>query len=213
MRSNGRKNGAGGSTGNVLETSLSSSPPERVPYTRDMRSTPARPTQRPFRSLLNLTSGSKGTRGSSDQLDIDNFKTLDVSARMFKDSFTALNEFRLKGEMCDLELVVGSRSFRCHRVVLSCASRYFRVMFTSQMRESRSSTVELKDLDVAAVDALLQFAYTGRLTITIDSAQALLHASSFLQFDTVSQACSDFMKQQLHPSNCLEIKKFAEQHG
>ncbi|XP_067943792.1 kelch-like protein 8 isoform X2 [Watersipora subatra] len=210
MKSHGRRNGGGGSTGNVLETSLSSSPPDKNHFGRDTRAPPSRSTQRQFRSLLNLASSNKG---SNDQLDIENFKTLDVSAKLFKDNFTALNEFRLKGEMCDLELKVGTRLFRCHRVVLSCTSRYFRSMFTSQMRESRSSSVELKDLDVTAVDSLLQFAYTGRLTITIDSAQALLHASSFLQFDLVAQACSDFMKQQLHPSNCLEIKKFAEQHG
>ena len=212
------RNGIGGSAGNVLETSLDNSPPEPTNShlkRGDVTRTPGpRSAQRQFRSLLNLSTNKKHS-GSSDNLDFDieSFQTVDVSTEMFRDNFAALNEFRLRGDMCDLELKIGSRSFLCHRVVLSCCSRYFRSMFTSQMRESRSHSVELKELDSQAVDCLLQFAYSGRVTVTIDNVQPLLYAASFLQFEHVAQACGDFMKQQLHPTNCIEMRRFAEQHG
>ena len=40
-------------------------------------------------------------------------------------------------ELCDLTLLVGSKSFRVHRVVLSACIPYLRAMLTSGMRESR----------------------------------------------------------------------------
>jgi len=209
MKGSSRYNG-GGSTGNVLETSIDSSPPDSRPHFK--RYAGPRSAHRPFRSLVNLSSN-KSARSSTDQLDFDTSRSVDVSTQMFRDGFATLNDFRLNGHMCDLELKLGTRSFACHKVVLSCTSGYFRGMFASQMKETRAPSVELHDLDHKVVDLLLQFAYTGRITLNIDNVQQVLDAASFLQFDLVVQSCSDFMKQQLHPSNCIEMRKFAEQHG
>lgn len=146
-------------------------------------------------------------------MDYETSRTLDVAADMFRDSFAVLHDMQQRNVLCDMELKIGTRSLLCHKVVLCSTSKYFRVMFTNQMRESRSSIVELKELDANAVESLVTFAYTGKIVIHIDDVQALFHASSFLQFDTVAAACSDFMRQQLHPSNCIEMRKFAEQNG
>ena len=35
----------------------------------------------------------------------------------------------------------------------------------------------------------------------------------YLQVDDVKVACCTFMKKQLHPSNCLGIRAFADAHG
>ena len=81
------------------------------------------------------------------------------------------------------------------------------------MKESQSTSVELKDLDPHAVESLVQFAYTAKIVITVDNCQKLLNAASFLQFEKVAEACSDFMKDQLHPSNCIGMRRYAEQYG
>lgn len=86
-------------------------------------------------------------------------------------------------------------------------------MFTSEMSESRQTSVTIKDIDEAALEALINFAYTSRITLSTDNVQTLLYASSILQVEIVAQACCEFMKSHLHPSNCIGIQSFAEQHG
>lgn len=41
----------------------------------------------------------------------------------------------------------------------------------------------------------------------------LLSAANLLQLDYVRDACADFLKTQLDPSNCLGINKFADVHN
>ena len=130
-----------------------------------------------------------------------------------KESFRVLNEFYQKKLLCDVELKVGQKSFRCHRVVLACVSRYFRTMFTSEMAESRKTVIPIQDIEEKALEQLINFAYTAKVTLTTDTVQSLLYASSILQVETVAHACCEFMKTHLHPSNCIGIYTFAEQHG
>lgn len=115
--------------------------------------------------------------------------------------------------LCDVVLLLGSKKIYAHRVVLSACSNYFCAMFTNSMLESRQETVTLTDLDEKAVEDLVEFAYTSKIDIHEDNVQPLLKASSILQLSEVMGACSDFLSQQLHPSNCLGIANFAEVHG
>lgn len=115
--------------------------------------------------------------------------------------------------LCDVVLKLGSREIYAHRVVLSSCSKYFCAMFTNSMLESTQDIVTLTDLDEKAVEDLVEFAYTSKIDIHEDNVQPLLKAASILQLCEVTAACSDFLSQQLHPSNCLGIANFAEVHG
>ncbi|KAL8616818.1 hypothetical protein ACOMHN_017855 [Nucella lapillus] len=131
----------------------------------------------------------------------------------WKDSFRMLHQLYENQEMCDVEIHVGSKSFKCHRVVLACTSVYFRAMFCSEMAESRQDLVTIKDLDEDAMERLVDFAYTARVKITTETVQPLLFAASILQVECVAEACANFMKTHLHFSNCIEVHNFAEQHN
>ena len=115
--------------------------------------------------------------------------------------------------LCDVVLQIGSKKLYAHRVVLSACSNYFCAMFTNSMMESRQEIVTLTDLDETAVEKLVEFAYTSNIDIDEDNVQPLLKAASILQLPEVTGAYSDFLCQQLHPSNCLGIVSFAEVHG
>jgi len=54
-------------------------------------------------------------------------------------------------------------------------------MFTSEMSECHSRTVTIYDVDEKAFVALIEFAYTARITLTTDNVQTLLYACSILQ--------------------------------
>jgi kelch-like protein 2/3 len=43
--------------------------------------------------------------------------------------------------------------------------------------------------------------------------KVLLPAANLLQLQDVQDACCDFLQTQLHPTNCLGIKAFADLHG
>lgn len=80
---------------------------------------------------------------------------------------------------------------------------------TGVMKEHSSAEVILHDIDPTAVDLLIEYAYTGEITITPDNVQVLLPGSSLLQIQEVREACCRFLMKQLHPTNCLGIRSFA----
>ncbi len=58
-----------------------------------------------------------------------------------------------------------------------------------------------------------RYVYSGQISITEETVQILLPAANLLQLSDVKEACSEFLKLQLHPSNCLGIRAFADLHG
>lgn len=137
------------------------------------------------------------------------------SPSLWQDSFKTLYQFYESGQLCDVEVKVGEKSFRCHRVVLACVSQFFRAMFNSPMTESKQKVVTIQDsnVDANSLELLIKYAYLAKLTLTVENVQPLLYAASILQVEPVAEACCKFMKRHLHPSNCIAVKNFAEQHG
>ena len=146
-------------------------------------------------------------------------KAISVNKHVFEDkthhkeSFGFLKDFYDSNSLCDLEVQCGQRTFKCHKVILACISKYFRSMFQSDMVESRQSVVTIKDIDERAMEAIIDFAYTSKVSMDVDDVQNLLYASSILQVEAVAIACCEFMKTQLDPQNCIGVRTFAEQHG
>ena len=86
-------------------------------------------------------------------------------------------------------------------------------MFQGELSESKQETVTLKEVDSSAVEQLIKFVYTSNIEVGEENVQSLLPAANLLQLSEVKEACSDFLKEQLHPSNCLGIKEFADVHS
>lgn len=126
---------------------------------------------------------------------------------------TALENMRRQEELCDVELVVAGREIKAHRVILAAVSPYFNAMFTSDVVESKQKVVHLNDLEPLAVQTAVEFAYVARVNITVDNVQSLLTVATLLQIDTLTEKCCYFLENELHPSNCLGIRRFSENHG
>lgn len=129
-----------------------------------------------------------------------------------QEAFEAMKHMRLNAQLCDVILVVGERRIIAHRLVLAACSPYFHAMFTSELLESRQREVTLQQVDPDALEMLVNFAYTSWIEVNEDNVQTLLPASSLLQLNSVRDACCEFLKKQLHPSNCLGIRSFADAH-
>lgn len=199
---------------------------------------------REFRSMLSLRqvngeghgtgdSGNGGGSGASAAVtaaSMQEFRRLVEPDGFWKEHCTALCEMRRRGELCDAELRAGDARWRCHRLVLSSGSRYFRALFASvgssgggaeagskQSAAAPLSAVAIVDLgpelDGAAVGALVDFCYTGRIVISLDNAQAILLAATSLQFDGVAHECGELLCSSLQPSSCVQLRRYAERHG
>ena len=131
----------------------------------------------------------------------------------FQELVHNMEGFLREDRFCDVVLRVGDRSISAHKVVLAAFSPYFSAMFCSPMKEKDLRTVVLHELDGQAVKDLVIYAYEGKIGIDETNVQSLLKAAAILQVTKVVKMCSAFLRQQIHPSNCLGISSFAASHG
>ncbi|XP_038157121.1 kelch-like protein 23 [Cyprinodon tularosa] len=126
----------------------------------------------------------------------------------------ALRHFYIRGLFTDVTLQCGESAqvFHCHRALLAARSSYFKVMFTADMRERSDRVIKLSGVDRAVLSALLDYVYTGRVSVTESNVQSLLEAADLLQFSSVKQACEKFLIRLLDVDNCLGMHTFAELH-
>ncbi|XP_007905024.1 kelch-like protein 30 [Callorhinchus milii] len=124
-----------------------------------------------------------------------------------------LKSLRLNPKLSDVILLVGGREIPCHRSVLALCSLYFNAMFTGDFVESISARVEIKEVEPVIMETLIDFAYTGKLTINQKNVEALIQSSKLLQFTTVQKVCTRYLQQQIDHTNCLGIYEFGEVYG
>uniref|UniRef100_A0A480VEC8 Kelch repeat and BTB domain-containing protein 6 n=1 Tax=Sus scrofa TaxID=9823 RepID=A0A480VEC8_PIG len=120
--------------------------------------------------------------------------------------------------LCDVTIEVvtpGSgpgtgRLFSCNRNVLAAACPYFKSMFTGGMYESHQTNVTMHDVDAESFEVLVDYCYTGRVSLSEANVQRLYAASDMLQLEYVREACASFLARRLDLANCTAILKFAD---
>lgn len=127
-------------------------------------------------------------------------------------AFDVMNGMRKQNLLCDVTLVADLVEVPAHKMVLSACSPYFYAMFTS-FEESKQDRITLQGVDAQALQLLVQYVYSSEVQVTEDNVQVLLPAANLLQLTDVRDACCDFLQAQLHPTNCLGIRAFADLHG
>ncbi|XP_058155774.1 kelch-like protein 30 isoform X1 [Dasypus novemcinctus] len=130
-----------------------------------------------------------------------------------QDMLDGLQRLRSQPKLADVTLLVGGQELPCHRGLLALSSPYFHAMFAGNFAESFSARVELRDVEPAMVAQLVDFVYTGRLTVTQGNVEALTRTAARLHFPAVQKVCGRYLQQQLDAANCLGICEFGEQQG
>ncbi|KAH3851436.1 kelch-like protein 12 isoform X2 [Dreissena polymorpha] len=138
-----------------------------------------------------------------------NFRNDAHESSLLKEMKRLFDEDLLK----DVTLCVGKLEFTCHKNVLASLSPYFRLMFTLDLAEKKQDRIEIFDVDATAMKDILEYAYTGKIKITIRNVQDLLSAASLFQILPVQRACAKFLENHLSVSNCIGIYHFAEIHN
>ncbi|XP_041046024.1 kelch-like protein 18 [Carcharodon carcharias] len=138
--------------------------------------------------------------------DLMLFSVSDLPVR----GYGLMEEIRRQGKLCDVTLRVGDHKYTAHRIVLAASIPYFHAMFTNDMIECKQDEIVMQGMDPSSLEALINFAYNGRLAIDQQNVQSLLIGASFLQLQNVKDVCCTFLRERLHPKNCLGVRQFAE---
>ncbi|XP_035674395.1 kelch-like protein 24 isoform X1 [Branchiostoma floridae] len=116
-----------------------------------------------------------------------------------------LQELRSESLLVDVILCVSGKEIPCHRNVLSACSGYFRAMFCNGHRESKEHKVTIHEASASALQLLVDYAYTSKVTITEDNAVELMEGASFFQVPPVRDACTKFLTDSLCDNNCMKM--------
>ena len=76
--------------------------------------------------------------------------------------------------------------------------------------ENDSSRIPIENVNPVILSLLVEYIYTCEITITQDNVVDIFICSKMLQFWEVTEACSQFIRNQIQPENCLGIKAFAK---
>ena len=143
-----------------------------------------------------------------------------------------LNDMRLMNEFCDVRLVAGNTNFDAHRIVLAACSPYFKALFKYESSVGNASTARLdgeqvgasselnsagspptfdiKDVSPPVMELILNFIYTGSVTLTTENVEEIMIAANMLQLLELKQICGTFLTEHLDTDNCFGLRAFAD---
>ncbi|XP_033117063.1 actin-binding protein IPP-like [Anneissia japonica] len=120
-----------------------------------------------------------------------------------QDLLKHLYSLRSEKAFCDATIMVGSKMFTAHCVILSACSEYFKLMFCGGLSESFSKQVELHGIDAGIFNNLLEFIYTGLIYLFGGMSAVgteLRTAESFNPVTKETTALADMKSRRLHCS-------------
>jgi hypothetical protein len=113
----------------------------------------------------------------------------------------------------DVSLVAEGRRFPCHRALLAISSPYFMTMFSTDLCEKNQSEITIQEMEAPTLELILDYIYTGQVTMSEDRVQHLLSAANLFQLLALRNGCADYMMKHLNVSNCIGVYFFAHAHN
>uniref|UniRef100_A0AAX7VMX9 BTB domain-containing protein n=1 Tax=Astatotilapia calliptera TaxID=8154 RepID=A0AAX7VMX9_ASTCA len=124
-------------------------------------------------------------------------------------SSSVYNELRSEGQFCDAIIKVEDVEFPVHRVILCNCTPYFRALFIRWSNPDKQ-VFNIPGLSPEMMELIINFAYTGSVSITEENVVELLMAADQLNAMDIVKLCSDFLWEQLCPENCVGIWQFTK---
>ena len=152
-------------------------------------------------------------KGCSTTLDLENkLKSRKTWNQCLLERFNFSSTGKEYEKFSDFEIVCVERAdkgqqrerrFRCHKVILSSSSQYYRNMFSSSFSENEGST-KVTDVSGDTMAKMLQFIYTGTLEKTgIDI--ALLYVADKYQLEYLKDLCELELGKSITPETAPQL--------
>jgi len=117
-----------------------------------------------------------------------------------KNLMSSMNEQRKHGILCDMTVVVQGTQIKAHRAVLASCSSYFNKVIMDPENLCHNIVLKLSNVSKLALECLLDFAYTSKLTISKKNVSEVLHAVKVLDMKNIELKCLSLIKQKLFES-------------
>ena len=153
--------------------------------------------------MKNVTNAATAMNGQEKQVVDEDF--------VLKEVIQTLDELRKSKLLCDVTVRAEGQDFPAHQCVLSAGSRYFRALFTSELkvRESEHNLIELTEIPCDAFNLVLEYIYSGEVKISSSNVQDLVVAADYLIIPSLKSEACLFLEESMNVSNCLALETFA----
>ncbi|CAO1427873.1 unnamed protein product [Diamesa tonsa] len=112
--------------------------------------------------------------------------------------------------LSDFTIMVKSKEFKVHKLVLSIRSPVFNTMFKSNWKEAVNNTVEINDIEPNTFEKLLIFIYCGKIPEDLDSyAMDLFVAADKYNSLWLVHECEKRMAETVSKDNAMAVYKLA----
>lgn len=109
-----------------------------------------------------------------------------------------------------IECVLLVSRIPAHRNILYAANAYFAAMFTMDLKERNQIEITMNDIDGDILQQLVQYCYTGVISIDSENVEEMTRTATMLQFTAIQENCTKFYSTILCVSNCLGIREIAD---
>lgn len=121
-----------------------------------------------------------------------------------------LNEQRRQDVFCDCSILVEGKVFKAHRNVLFASSGYFKMLLSHHSKETGPpTTATFQAFSPDTFTVILDFVYSGKLSLTGQNVIEVMSAASFLQMTDVISVCKTFIKSSLDISEKEKDRYFS----
>ena len=111
--------------------------------------------------------------------------------------------FRKEGEMVDFCVKVDNKELHCHRVVIAACSPVLYRMIMTAMKEGQSNEVDLDGVQAHIMERILQYMYSGEMSIKQNQLVNMVQACDYLQVLDLKEQCLQRVPHILTPNNAI----------
>jgi len=149
---------------------------------------------------------------SNDAADCSSVHHVFVDHTRASQLLHSISHLYLDALFTDVTLCAGMDEMRCHRNILAASSTFFLGMFQSALDESRQSKIPIKEMEASTLRLVLDYVYTGKVSLTVDNVQSVLSAANMFEMLTLRDGCASFMVHHVTVDNCVGVYFFARAH-
>ncbi|NWS77331.1 ZBT8A protein, partial [Crotophaga sulcirostris] len=122
---------------------------------------------------------------------------MEISSHQFH-LLQQLNEQRKQDLFCDCSILVEGKIFKAHRNVLFASSGYFKMLLSQSSKEAtQPTTATFEVFSPETFMVILDFVYSGTLSLTGQNVIEVMSAASYLQMTDILNVCKTFIKSSL----------------
>ncbi|XP_053124814.1 zinc finger and BTB domain-containing protein 8A isoform X2 [Hemicordylus capensis] len=134
---------------------------------------------------------------------------MEISSHQFH-LLQQLNEQRRQELFCDCSILVEGKVFKAHRNVLFACSGYFKMLLSQGSKDaSQPATATFQAFSPETFSVILDFVYSGKLSLTGQNVIEVMSAASYLQMTDVISVCKTFIKSSLDISEKEKDRYFS----